>query len=141
VPPILSAREVARAGGDRDPLCGAQTTGDADDGGWVLCPMVADAAIALGCCLDYQAAARSPLLKGRQSRTLFDAASEICRASPLRLQRTCLDHQAAIARADLDRCNDPGRVAAIQELLGRIGRAHASLKESAGDAGRPTGSS
>src|SRR5688572_19967927 len=83
------------------PLCEAQSVADKDSTGWVLCPMLENQAICLGCCLDHQAVARSFDFDGHPYRDLFDNVSQLSGKPVVTLRQICLQHQSDILYGNL----------------------------------------
>src|SRR3712207_5871448 len=102
IPEYVAGHEVDRSGRYLCPLCRAQTVSDEVDTGWVYCPMLAGVAICLGCCIDYQKAARSANFGHHPSRDLFDTASRLTGRGSSTLRQICLAHQETIVRTELD---------------------------------------
>jgi hypothetical protein len=82
IPNIYKASEVEAGKKYICPLCEVQSTSDEHDTGWVACPMLNGKAICLGCCIDYQAVARSTDFEMNEYYDLF-------------LKQTLLDHQGS----------------------------------------------
>ncbi|MGE5603663.1 MAG: hypothetical protein ACM30E_11470 [Nitrososphaerales archaeon] len=130
IPELIPAREVDPFGAYVCPLCRTQTTGDEVDSGWVRCPMLDDAFIDLGCCLDYQPVARSADFAAHPFRELFDETAWLTGKEVATLRSRCLEHQASIVQEDLS-----GKVAQrtkreLERLLAIIRAAQSSVTTS-----------
>lgn len=117
-PRHVSARAIDPSGRYECPLCGAPTaTTEENDSGWVVCPMLNDQAICLGCCLDYQAVARSANFAEHPSREDFYRLSKKTNKDTTTLRRNCMEHQVRVLEADLERGDQPDLERGMRDLL------------------------
>ena len=123
IPDLLDSREAHLPETYVCPLCRSQLVADKDSTGWVLCPMLNDQAICLGCCLDHQAVARSPDLETHPYRDHFDAVARLTGEPVATLRLICLEHQSSIAHRKLDMAHDKESKDKILALLKSIQKA------------------
>ena len=126
IPEFRTAQDWGLSASYRDPLCGAQSAADEVDPGWVMCPLVDNAAIALGCCLDYQIVARAIPFEEHPFRDLFDNAAALTGKRVVDLRQTCLAHQSHILEDALRTRADPAFDSQRRELLSQLQQTLAS---------------
>lgn len=120
IPVTLAAREVDPTGRYVCPACKVQPSSAEDDPGWVLCPMLDDAAICLGCCIDVQQVARSSEFSTSAWRDLFDDIAALTGERFSTLRQSCLAHQAEIVESRLRASRDEAGIRKLQDIMARI---------------------
>jgi hypothetical protein len=96
IPTYLSGYEVDPSGRYTCPLCRVQRAGDAEDTGWVRCPMLKGQMICLGSCIDHQKVARSDEFDSHYDRGLFETLHSNLRRPINELRSICMSHQIEV---------------------------------------------
>jgi hypothetical protein len=124
---VFRAEDIDPSGTYQCPTCKVQNTASEPDTGWILCPMLDDEAICLGCCFDYQSIVRSDDYENHPFRNDLDSLAAKTNKHPNDLRRVCLSHQIQICLFELSRTKDAitmmalkKRIAAIEALLAEI---------------------
>lgn len=99
----MTAAQVGSAGVYRCPLCTVQTTADAEDTGWIACPMLGRQVICMGCCFDYAAIALSESFTAHPFFDDFLKLSLRTGVDVNQLRIVCLNHQAQLYQEAADR--------------------------------------
>lgn len=110
------------------PLCQAQSVKDRDSTGWVLCPMLDNQAICLGCCLDHQAVARSVDFDQHPYHSLFDTVMNLSSKSISATRQICLEHQLNIVHGKINRVKHEENKDKYLKLFSEIQTAVDSIK-------------
>ena len=100
----MTSKEVDDAAGPyRCPLCKVQTTSDAEDIGWIACPMVDRQMICMGCCFDYAGIALSERFDNHPLIEDFRKLSLQTSVGLNQLRITCLNHQLCLYTDEVER--------------------------------------
>lgn len=108
-PPRQTGKSLDHAHGYRCPLCHVQTTADAVDTEWVMCPMIAHRPLCFGCCLDHQSAARAREFERFEFRSLYEETATTTGQHISTLRLTCLRHQEELSSASFEARRTTGR--------------------------------
>ncbi|CAN5300899.1 hypothetical protein BH10ACI1_BH10ACI1_29740 [soil metagenome] len=120
IPKIFKASETNEKDYYSCPLCEVQKIGDKADTGWVLCPMVDNNFICLGCCLDYQTVAISEQFEDHPFYGLFKDLAKEKSSTPTKLRLICLQHQEMILRDKSSETESSDTTRSINQLLTKI---------------------
>lgn len=101
------------------PVCKHQTYPSKTDTGWVLCPLIRNRSLCLGCCIDLQGAAVAEDFQRHSDNRLFEKLSTSQNKTVVRLRLICLDHQLELVDRSLASPDD-GRHTQRRELRARI---------------------
>lgn len=100
---VMTAAQVGADGPYRCPLCKVQTTSDAEDIGWIACPMMREEVICLGCCFDYAGIALS---EDFETHPFFDDFRKLSSRTGIdvhKLRTICLNHQVQLYLDEAER--------------------------------------
>jgi hypothetical protein len=114
VPPRYSATELGIPITAPCLVCNSRSEGEAEHREWVLCPMLDQRSICLGCCLDYQGLARATDFETDPFRDLFVNLSQTTGKGVSQLRRICINHQREIVAR---RLSDPSEPDDVGELI------------------------
>lgn len=118
IPQYISGREVDPSGRYTCPLCRVQRTGDAEDTGWVSCPMLNGQMICLGSCIDHQKVARADEFDSHYDRGLFETLQVNSSRSIKELRLTCMRHQADVLSEQIAHAGpNKKQMIALKELV------------------------
>jgi hypothetical protein len=117
---VFRAKELGRSGIYQCPLCKVQNTALEPDTGWILCPMINNQAICLGCCFDYQSIARSDDYEDHPFRDDLDSLAAKSNKHPNDLRKTCLSHQIEICLFELKQTKDAIEIMALKKRIAEI---------------------
>jgi len=126
---IFCAEEIDQSGIYQCSTCKVQNTASKPDTGWILCPMVNNEAICLGCCFDYQSIVRSDNYDNHPFRNDLDLLATKSNKHPNDLRKTCLFHQIQICLFELSRTKDALTMTALKKRITSIEALLAELPE------------
>ena len=127
IPRRFSAKELALRPDSACALCGTRETDISIQRDWVLCPLVSNKAICLGCCLDYQGLARATDFATDVYRGLFDDLARRMDRSVDELRLVCLNHQQEIIGEQL-RDATPTETQELLSLAARVSGVAVSIR-------------
>ncbi len=115
LPKVFQASQVSESLSYLCPICRTQSTLDAVDTGWVMCPLLQDEFICLGCCIDLQKPARAADFESHPLAYLFQDLATQTSQNISTLRRICLFHQQSLLYE-----TDHALAARIEEALSQI---------------------
>ena len=120
-PEIVSSTQNQDASTETFPLCGKLDFSSQATDDLVICPMVKNKLIALGCCIDTQWVTRDKDFENNMLyEEIFAQAQQSIDVLPNTMRKVCLKHQVDIIQADI--LEDEGRQKLWENLLVEITR-------------------
>lgn len=112
---VFRAKELDQSDIYQCPICKVENTASEPDIGWILCPMINNQAICLGCCFDYQSIVRSDNYDNHPFRDDLDSLAAKNNKHPNDLRKTCLSHQIQICLFELRQTKDAINIMALKK--------------------------